>query len=109
MKSAFVFLLNVTMIGVALLVGSPARAGGSCTAMAMVCENGHRYPIGPLRRHRLGQPHDRAFEAIFEARLVPMGVGYRYIGPGLCFDGDGQHTTLNFGAHRSLACTVAQN
>jgi hypothetical protein len=91
---------------------TPARAGGPCTAMTLVCENGHRYPLCPaavtdsgdlVTGHLKLSPKNAA-----HVRLVPSGVGYRYIGRGLWLDGVGQDATLNLGTHRSFACTVAQ-
>ena len=39
-------------------------------------------------------------------RLVPMGVGYRYIGRSVSFDGIRSDAVLYFGQHRAVACTV---
>ena len=40
-------------------------------------------------------------------RLVPMGVGYRYIGKGIWLDGFRDQAQLNFGKHHQVACTVS--
>jgi hypothetical protein len=115
MRNTFGLLLIVVMTsaGAALLSGSPARAGGPCTAMTLVCENGHRYPLCPVAVTDSGDlvtGHLKlsARHAV-HVRLVPSGIGYRYIGRGLWFDGLGQNATLNFGVDRSVACTVAQD
>jgi hypothetical protein len=39
-------------------------------------------------------------------RLVPMGVGYRYIGRGIWFDGLRGDATLFLGKNNAIACTV---
>jgi hypothetical protein len=41
-------------------------------------------------------------------RLVPMGVGYRYAGPGIWFDGLRNEAVLNWGQRNQVSCTVVQ-
>ena len=41
-------------------------------------------------------------------RLVPMGVGYRYIGRGVWFDGLRADATLFLGKDRAISCAVEQ-
>ena len=41
-------------------------------------------------------------------RLMPLGIGYRYAGPGVWFDGVRQNATLNFGMRSAVQCTVVK-
>jgi len=41
-------------------------------------------------------------------RLVPMGSGYRYAGPGVWFDGLRGDAVLNWGRPDAVACHVMQ-
>jgi hypothetical protein len=41
-------------------------------------------------------------------RLIPMGSGYRYAGPGVWFDGMRQQAVLNWGRPDEVPCTVMQ-
>ena len=77
----------------------------------LACDNGHSYPIharavtvdGDMVTGYIstGRGHH------IHIRLVPMGVGYRYIAPGLWADGVGTEAALNFGPRHSVACTVS--
>jgi hypothetical protein len=76
------------------------------------CENGRTYPIraravtvdGDLVTGYLYAGHHRGAHI----RLVPMGAGYRYITRGVWLDGWRSDGELNFGPHKSLACTVTR-
>ena len=41
-------------------------------------------------------------------RLIPMGSGYRYAGPGVWFDGMRQQAVLNWGRPDEVPCTLMQ-
>ena len=94
------------------LVGcsSNALAGGACPALTLSCENGRSYPLCPIAvsiegeivTARLGLSPGRGVHV----RLVPMGVGYRYIGRNVSFDGVRGDAVLYLGQYRALACTV---
>jgi hypothetical protein len=100
-----------TLACLALLgTSATAVAGGYRDGLALSCENGRHYPIrataisvaGELVAGYLetGRRHGVHF------RLIPMGNGYRYAGRGIWFDGVRGDAVLNFGAHRSVDCTV---
>ncbi len=94
------------------LVGpvSEALAGGTCAGLTLSCENGRSYPLCPIAvtiegeivTGRLGLSPGRGVHV----RLVPMGVGYRYIGRSIWFDGVRSDAVLYLGKHRAVACTV---
>jgi hypothetical protein len=92
--------------------GSPASAGGICSGLILTCENGHSYPLCPIAvsdegeivTGRLGLGAGRGAHV----RLVPMGVGYRYIGRNVWFDGVRSNAVLYFGQHRATACIVTR-
>jgi hypothetical protein len=74
-----------------LLLGPEAFAASTCAGMALSCENGRAYPVcpiavsidGALVTGRLGLSPGRGVQI----RLVPMGVGYRYVGRNIWFEG----------------------
>jgi hypothetical protein len=41
-------------------------------------------------------------------RLMPLGIGYRYAGRGVWFDGVRQDATLNFEMHSAVQHTVVK-
>ncbi len=92
----------------ALLTPSMARA--LPPDFILSCENGHTYPVraravtvdGDLVTGYLYTGHRHGAHI----RLVPMGVGYRYITRGIWFDGTRNDAEINFGSHKALACTV---
>ena len=70
--------------------------------MWLSCENGRDYPLHPLAVSReydlvtgylLKTGHGRGVHM----RLIPMGSGYRYAGPGVWFDGLRGDAVLNWG------------
>jgi hypothetical protein len=81
--------------------------------MWLSCENGRDYPLRPLAV-------SREFDLVtgyllitgrgrgVHLRLIPMGSGYRYAGPGVWFDGMRQQAVLNWGRPDELPCTVKQ-
>jgi hypothetical protein len=74
------------------------------------CDNGHTYSVvsyamtldGDLVTGYLFVTPRRSVHV----RLVPMEHGYRYIGPGLYFEGVRQMATLYFGKSVGVACEV---
>ena len=85
-------------------------AGVACRDFVLSCENGRDYPFCPRAISEFGDvvtgtlmtaPHPGV-----HVRLIPMGAGYRYAGRGIWFDGDQNAAVLNFGKHKSVACTV---
>jgi hypothetical protein len=87
-----------------------AIAGGTCAGLVLSCENGRSYPLCPIAvsiegeivTGRLGLSPGRGVHV----RLVPMGVGYRYIGRNVWFDGVRGDAVLYLGRHQAVACTV---
>lgn len=97
-----------------LLGAAPqAQAGGTCAGLTLSCENGRSYPLCPIAvsiegeivTGRLGLGAGRGAHV----RLVPMGVGYRYIGRGVWFDGIRNDAVLYLSKNRAVACTVVRN
>ncbi|QUS42350.1 hypothetical protein RPMA_10245 [Tardiphaga alba] len=83
---------------------------GSCAEVALSCENGRQYPVCPIAVSVAGEivtariqlaPQRSAY-----VRLVPMGVGYRYIGKGIWFDGLRENALLYLSKDSSVGCTV---
>jgi hypothetical protein len=105
----------------AAAVASPARAAdlalvaapsaiGHCSDLVFQCENGREVAICPIAISVMGEvvtaslqiaPHESA-----HVRLVPMGVGYRYAGPGVWLDGLHDQAILNYGNYTKIACTL---
>jgi hypothetical protein len=85
-------------------------AGASCQDFVLSCDNGRDYAFCPRAVSAIGDvvtgtlltgPHTRV-----DMRLIPMGVGYRYAGKGIWFDGYRSAAALNFGKYRAVACTI---
>jgi hypothetical protein len=105
------------MIGGSALGADQAAAARPAAAaterMWLACENGRNYPIRPLAISREG---DLVTGYLLWAgrghavhlRLVPMGVGYRYAGPGVWFDGLRNAAVLDWGTRNEVPCTVVQ-
>jgi len=79
------------------------------TAMQLNCDNGRVYPIRPRAVSDIGELVtgyiSTAPRRSHHFRLVPMGNGYRYAGPGFWFDGIRGEATLYVDS-RETACTV---
>lgn len=81
--------------------------------MWLACENGKNYPIRPLAVSRendlvTGYMVNLGHKYSVHLRLVPMGVGYRYAGRGVWFDGERKEAVLNWGTPNAVPCTVEQ-
>lgn len=110
--TAVAFTTGANSADLGLMVSRGANAG-SCSEIVLVCENGRQYPLCPIAVSVAGElvtaslytaPHRATY-----VRLVPMGVGYRYAGKGIWFDGLRENALLNFGDRSSVACTVSQS
>jgi hypothetical protein len=108
------YLAAATLAVLPLLGATPqAQAGGACAALTLSCENGRSYPLCPIAvsiegeivTGRLGLGAGRGAHV----RLVPMGVGYRYIGRGVWFDGIRNDAVLYLSKSRAVTCTVVRN
>ena len=81
--------------------------------MWLACENGRNYPLHPLAVSReadlvTGYLLVTGRGRGVHMRLIPMGSGYRYAGPGVWFDGMRQQAVLNWGRPDEVPCTVMQ-
>lgn len=81
--------------------------------MWLSCENGREYPIRPIA---VSREYDLVTGYLLTTgrgrgvhmRLMPMGSGYRYAGPGVWFDGLRGQAVLNWGRPDEVPCTVMQ-
>ena len=95
-------------------IGADVGAAGyrpRAEKMWLACENGRNYPIRPLAVSReydlvTGYLLSTGSGHSIHVRLVPMGVGYRYAGRGVWFDGLRGEAVLNWGTRRAVPCTV---
>ena len=85
-------------------------AGVACRDFVLSCENGRDYPFCP---RAISERGDVVTGTLMTAshhgvhmRFIPMGAGYRYAGRGIWIDSYQDAAVLNFGKHRSVACTV---
>lgn len=110
--TAVAFNTGANSADLGLMVSRGVNAG-SCSEIVLVCENGRQYPLCPIAVSVAGElvtaslytaPHRATY-----VRLVPMGVGYRYAGKGIWFDGLRENALLNFGDRSSVVCTVSQS
>jgi hypothetical protein len=102
-----------TMVQAADVGAAGGPAPIAAQRMWLACENGRDYPLRPLAVSREGDlvtgyllmtGHGRGVHV----RLIPMGSGYRYAGPGVWFDGMRQQAVLNWGRPDEVPCTVMQ-
>jgi len=81
--------------------------------MWLSCENGREYPIRPIAVSReydlvTGYLLMTSHRHGVHMRLIPMGSGYRYAGPGVWFDGLRGDAVLNWGTPAAVPCKVLQ-
>jgi hypothetical protein len=114
-----VLAMRTTLLSALLLVIGTAAGGGLGSAKAapavgdftLSCENGRVYPFRPRGVNPegdlvTGYLVTRPGHAV-HMRLIPLGLGYRYAGPGIWFDGVRDEAVLSFGKFQSVNCTVA--
>jgi hypothetical protein len=91
------------------LMTSPG-AVGSCSELVFTCENGREYALCPIAVTVAGEVVTASLytgrHSATHVRLIPMGVGYRYAGPGIWLDGFRENALLNFGKYTQIACTL---
>lgn len=91
------------------LVAAPS-AVGHCSEFVFQCENGQQVAICPIELSVYGEvvtAHLKtSHHGSSHVRLVPMGVGYRYAGPGVWFDGLHEEGVLNYGNNTKIGCTM---
>ncbi|MBX6329689.1 MAG: hypothetical protein IRY89_14060 [Pseudolabrys sp.] len=107
------------LMGAALVAPLPAAAAeaereAAPARMWLACEDGRNYPLRPLAVSRendlvTGYLLNTGRGRAVHLRLVPMGVGYRYAGAGVWFDGTRGEAVLNWGRPYAVACTVEQD
>lgn len=116
MKTCSQALFAVVAGGLFLGFAGSALAGGlpisSGTGFSLACENGSDYRLRPRTVSVggdlvAGDLFLRPRHAV-HVRLVPMGVGYRYSGKGVWFDGTRGEAILYLQKNRPLACQVVQ-
>jgi hypothetical protein len=81
--------------------------------MWLACQNGREYPIRPIA---VSREYDLVTGYMLmtgrgrgvHMRLIPMGSGYRYAGPGVWFDGLRGDAVLNWGTPNEVPCHVMQ-
>jgi hypothetical protein len=104
-------LVPITLIIIVLSFSQDrVWAGGYCSDLRLACDNGRSYPICPIAVSERGELVT-ALLALgrgrgIHVRLVPMGIGYRYIGRGVWFDGLRGDAALFLDKKNPIACTV---
>jgi hypothetical protein len=105
-----------TTIGLLLISSADAFAGGyaqkgSAQDLWLSCEDGRNYPI---RAAAISEDGDLVTGYLVTGkshgvhlRLIPMGDGYRYAGPGIWFDGLRGNAVLYWGRSAAVNCTVS--
>lgn len=93
-----------------LRVSGPA-AIGRCSELVLTCENGRAYPVCPIAVSIANEVVTATLGNYpgSYVRLVPMGVGYRYAGKGIWFDGFRNEAVLNLGRSQQIACSVVRS
>ena len=103
-------LMLVGVLAIGLLTPQRSEAGGVCSGLRLTCENGRTYPLCPIAVSEEGELVTANLALGpgrgVHVRLVPMGVGYRYIGRGVWFDGLRGDATLFLGKDRAISCVV---
>jgi len=110
---ALAALMVPFVAGTALSADMAVSPGYSRYKMWLACENGRDYPIRPLA---ISREYDLVTGYMLwtgsgrgiHMRLVPMGVGYRYEGGGIWFDGLRGDAVLNWGRPNAIPCKVMQ-
>ncbi len=93
-----------------LQVSGPA-AIGRCSELVLTCENGRAYPVCPIAVSIANEVVTATLGNYpgSYVRLIPMGVGYRYAGKGIWFDGFRNEAVLNLGKSQQIACSVVRS
>ncbi len=111
-KLATALLATTAFIGAASAADLAVRPAPTpaCYDFVLSCDNGRVYPFCPRAVSLAGDVVTGTlitgpYRAI-HMRLIPMGVGYRFAGRGVWFDGFHSSAILNFGKYSSVACTV---
>jgi len=95
---------------IACTAATPARA--NCADFVLSCDNGRDYPFCPRAVSPEGDvvtgtlrlaPHSSV-----HMRLIPMGVGYRYAGRGIWFDGLQNEALLFLRKNASVSCSISR-
>jgi len=109
---ALLIWLGAAVAGAAVPAGDASAAGPAVHDLRLSCENGRTYLIRPRGVTVLGElvtgylvmsgPRRGTY-----IRLIPMGDGYRYAGPGIWLDGKREIAELQLSKYRSVPCTVS--
>lgn len=86
---------------------------GNCDEIALSCANGRNYPLCPIAVNVTGEIVTASLftsrRGATKVRLIPMGVGYRYAGIGVWFEGLREQAQINFGKRNPIACSVVRS
>lgn len=105
------FLLALFSLFISMGCFATAAHAG-CADFVLSCDNGRDYPFCPRAISPVGDvvtgtlsitPHTAV-----KLRLIPMGVGYRYAGRGIWFDGFQNAAQLFLRKDLATACTVSR-
>ncbi|HWM48721.1 MAG TPA: hypothetical protein VNR11_17600 [Xanthobacteraceae bacterium] len=109
---ALLIWLGGAVAAISMPAGHASAAGLEVHDLRLSCENGRTYLIRPRGVTVLGElvtgylvmsgPRRGTY-----IRLIPMGDGYRYAGPGIWLDGKRQVAELQLSKYRSVPCTVS--
>lgn len=107
-------MVAASIMGVAMIAPGPVNPAEAGQAdFALSCDNGRTYPFSPLAVNAAGDVvtgllHLRPRQAV-HMRLIPMGIGYRYAGRGIWFDGRREIAEINWGTRVRVGCVVIRN
>ena len=109
---ALLLLVVASSLSAPVLMATPAKAGGTCASFILSCENGRSYSFCPIATSDAGEVVTGHLALSprrgLHMRLVPMGVGYRYIGRNVWFEGVRSEAILHFGNDYGIACSVTE-
>lgn len=98
------------VFSIACTTATPAQAG--CADFVLSCDNGRDYPFCPRAVSPEGDvvtgTLSLAPRSAVKMRLIPMGVGYRYAGRGIWFDGMQDQALLFLRKNAAVSCTVSR-
>jgi hypothetical protein len=106
--SSALFALAFSIAG---MTATPARA--NCADFVLSCDNGRDYPFCPRAVSSEGDVITGTLSLAprnsVRMRLIPMGVGYRYAGRGVWFDGLQNEALLFLRKNAAVSCSVSRH
>jgi len=101
---------SVRAAAVCAIMGAMFVADAEAGDVRLACDNGRSYE---LRAYAVSADGDLVTgymlhngHRALHLRLIPMELGYRYVGSGVWLDGFRGDAVLNFGNRRATACSV---